>query len=249
MLVFRDAHITPEAQTALAASLGPIMPVHPFYPSVDGHPPIAIIEDTAESKPENAEWHSDMSAMKEPPFGCILHGRVIPPVGGDTLWCSMYAVHDALPEDLRAKLKDAYAVHDIRAGYDTRLDNGKDGDRAETLENWGAEQGNEVLHKLIMPHPATGRPLIYANVSYTSRITGLEPDESRAVLKQIYELIDKPDFQVRVKWRPGTVVMWDNFATQHYAVGDHFPAHRQMNRITVARDRRAPYVAPEVVQQ
>ena len=62
-----------------------------------------------------------------------------------------------------------------------------------------------------MPHPATGRPLIYANASYISRITGLEHEESRAVLDRIYGLINRPDFQVRIKWRPGTVAVWGNF--------------------------------------
>ena len=90
-----------------------------------------------------------------------------------------------------------------------------------------------------MPHPATGRPLIYANASCTSRITGLEHEESRAVLDRIYGLINRPDFQVRIKWRPGTVAMCNNFSTQRYAVGDHYPAHTQMNRITIARDRPA----------
>ena len=62
-----------------------------------------------------------------------------------------------------------------------------------------------------MPHPAAGRPLIYANASYTSRITGLEPEESRAVPDRIYGLIDRADFQVRIEWRPGKVAVWGNF--------------------------------------
>ncbi len=32
--------------------------------------------------------------------------------------------------------------------------------------------------------------------------------------------------------------MWDNWATQHYAIGDHYPARRVMHRVTVADDAR-----------
>ena len=64
-------------------------------------------------------------------------------------------------------------------------------------------------------------------------------------LEQIYALINRPEFQVRIRWEPGTVVVWDNYATQHYATGDHYPARRVMNRVTIAENRRAPYVPPE----
>jgi len=99
--------------------------------------------------------------------------------------------------------------------------------------------GWRALGPVIRLHP------FYPSVAGHPPIAIIEDtQESRDVLAQIYALIDKPDYQVRAKWRPGTVVMWDNFSTQHYAVGDHYPAHRQMNRITVAQDRRAPFVPP-----
>jgi len=174
VLVFRNTGIEPGAQVRLAESLGPVMPFHPFYPSVEGQPPVAVIEDNAQSEPENACWHSDMSAMKVPPFGSVLSAQVIPPYGGDTLWCSMYAVYEALPEETRSLLENRFGVHDMHYGYEDVLDNGKSDTRAADLEDWGSEQGHQSQHALIMHHPATGRPLI-------SR-TGRTPPISKAFM-------------------------------------------------------------------
>ena len=74
-----------------------------------------------------------------------------------------------------------------------------------------------------MSHPTTGGSSVYVNPSYTSRIEGISREERDALLTHIYRLIDRPRLQMRVRWKPGTVVIYDNLATQHLAVGDHFP--------------------------
>lgn len=238
VLVFPEAHLSPEVQIALAECVGPVWPRHPFFPSVEGAPAAAIIADGPHSPPENAEWHSDMSPSNPPPFASVLQARIIPEVGGDTLWCSMSAVHDSLSDEVREKLEGLVAVHTLDHAYLRNLDNGKLENRADVLENTPADQ-RLSRHPVIMVHPATGRALVYVNDSFTSHIEGVSRDESLSLLQHIYSLIGQPGHQMRLRWQPGTVVIYDNFATQHHAVGDHFPAVREMNRVTVGTCRWA----------
>ena len=241
VLVFRNQRLSPAAQIALAESIGPVMPHHPFFPSIDGYLPVAVIEDNSHSAPENECWHSDMSPMEVPPYGSVLRAVELPDVGGDTLWCSMYAIYDALPKATRARIEGLFAVHDMQRGYASIVDNGKSDTRGDVLSEWGANAGYQQFHRLAFEHPATHRKLIYANGSYTSHINAIDAAESDAILAEIYALISQPKFQLRVRWTPDTVVLWDNWATQHYAVGDHFPNRRVMHRVTIAQNYRSPY--------
>lgn len=238
VLVFRDQAMTPGAHVALAESLGPLRPCHPFFPSVKGFDPIAIIADSEASPPENEIWHADMTADPVPPFGSVLHIQTVPPVGGDTLWCSMYAVHDALPPELRRDLAARHAMHDTEFAYATIQNNNKASDRTAALRQKGASEGNRFRHPVCLKHPSTGRPVVFVNAAFTTHIEGLAKAESDAILDRIARLIATPRFQMRLKWRPGTVAIFDNFATQHHAIGDHFPQARVMHRVTIARDGR-----------
>ena len=43
----------------------------------------------------------------------------------------------------------------------------------------------------------------------------------------------KPEFQIRFHWEPGSLAMWDNRATWHYALNDYHGHRRYLHRITV----------------
>jgi taurine dioxygenase len=237
-LVFRKQDLTPEAHVAFAESFGPVVPFHPFYPSIEGYPPIAVIHDHRDSPPENHRWHSDLSATKKPPFGSVLRSKVIPPVGGDTLWCSMHAVYESLSPSMKRYLEGMVSVHDLRVSYGPAAGNKQSELRTQRLKETKSEEMS-VRHPVVMPHPSNGRPLIYVNRDYTTRIEDLPEAESQRLLQTLYELSNNPHFSFRLRWEPDTVVVWDNYATQHLAVSDHYPQQRVMNRVTIADDRRA----------
>jgi len=238
VLVFRNQDLTPAAHVAFAESFGPLMPFHPFYPSIAGHAPIAVIEDNADSAPENEMWHSDMSATAEPPFGSVLRSRVIPPLGGDTLWCNMHAVYESLSPAMRRYLDGMMSAHELASAYSHLLGNHKLDSRAQVMHELKPEE-RRVLHPVVKAHPTTGRPLIYVNIAYTARIMDVSEQENRFILDTLYAATSSPRFQFRLRWTPNTVVVWDNYATQHFAVGDHFPQRRVMERVTILKDRRA----------
>jgi taurine dioxygenase len=232
VLVLRDAHITPHEQRALALKFGPIEG-HPAYEVVAGTGDVQILESTRE-KPSKIElWHSDMTFRPEPPMLTMLHGKVIPPYGGDTLFASMTAAYDALSAGMQRFLDGLTARHDFAHGFKESLAEPGGYERLK-----GALEANPpVDHPVVRTHPVTGRRALYVNVLFTVRINELTAAESQAVLELLFRHAVRDEFTARVTWQPETLVMWDNRATQHKPVNDFFPQHRRMHRVTVAGDR------------
>lgn len=237
VLVFRDQHLAPEAHLAVGAALGRLAPRHPLYPHVEGHERIMRIVDDPASPPENETWHSDLSFRADPPFAALLHGVTIPPAGGDTLWCDMRAAAAALSEPMRAFLEGLEAEHAQEKGFAFLRGSGQS-DRAAALEGQD-RAANTARHPVIKRHPATGRPVLYVNEAFTTRIHGLAPAESDALLALLTAMTRHPRFQLRLRWSPGALVIWDNWATQHFAAADHWPAAREVQRVTVLDDAMA----------
>lgn len=186
-----------------------------------------------DSKPDAAEWHSDMTYRPEPPFASILQAVEVPPVGGDTLRASMYAVHDALDPGLRNDLSQLEAVHDMGAFRTGSYREGGNEAISAALVSAGS-----AVHPVIAHHPGTGRPYLNVSESFTRFVIGLSAPESGRLLTHLFDLINRPDFHMRLRWQPGIIVLWDNRGTQHYAVADYAPHRREMHRVAVATDRR-----------
>ena len=93
-----------------------------------------------------------------------------------------------------------------------------------------------AVHPIIARHPVTQRPYLNVSESFTRFVIGLSAPESARLLTMLFDLINRPQFQMRQQWRPGTTAIWDNRGTQHYAVNDFLPHRRVMHRVVVERD-------------
>ena len=186
--------------------------------------------------PENETWHSDYSFRQRPVFGSVLLPRLLPPQGGDTLFSSAVSVAQSLSEPMRGMLKNLNALHSLHTGF-AFTQQGKDAERAEAFRAL-EEDAEQACHPVLMAHPSTKKDIVYVNETFTSHILGVDEGESQALLAFIWKQFWKPRHQIRVRWQAGTVVLWDNFAVQHYASGDHFPAHRLMHRASILYDKR-----------
>jgi taurine dioxygenase len=237
VLVFRDQALSPDVHLRLAAALGELGVPHPLYPSVDGAPQINIIRNDAAHPPEAEFWHSDLTCKPNPPFASVLRGVDIPPVGGDTLWVDMRAACAALPSTLRQRVEGRLARNTLAHAFRFLSDFGQT-DRQDRL---GTERADTVAeHPVIIRHPVSDVEVLFVNESFSEGIVGLDERTSADVLEELFAFARHPRFQMRLRWRRDTVVIWDNWSTQHFASGDHYPTHtREMHRITVASSRRA----------
>jgi taurine dioxygenase len=139
-----------------------------------------------------------------------------------------------LPDALRALVDHSSAVHDMGAFRNHYL--GAEND-LDALNKAMASVGSAV-HPMAPVHPATGKRYLFVNRSFTQHIVGEQKAESDRLLQYLFSHIESPNLQVRFRWRRGSVAIWDNRPTQHFAVADYLPAYRRMHRVIVNTDRR-----------
>ena len=235
VIFFRDQDISPAQHVEFAESFGTLDAPHPFYAHVEGFDRIVKLANDARNPPDTDNWHTDLTFKPEPPFASILVAREVPETGGDTLWASMYAAYESLPADMKAQISALAAVHDMGDFKNAFTVGEKSAQKLlEATQRFGC-----AIHPLVQIHPMTGRKFLYVNDSFTQHVIGLTSQASRRLLNYLLDHINRSENQVRFKWRPGSIAMWDNRCTQHYAVADYLPAYRCMNRVTIIRDRRA----------
>ncbi|HSG87583.1 MAG TPA: TauD/TfdA family dioxygenase [Pseudomonadales bacterium] len=238
VLFFRDLDMTPVQQRDFAAAFGPLQS-HPAYGTVAGTSEVTILESTAEKPSKIEMWHTDMTFRRDPPKITMLHARIIPPTGGDTLWSSMTAAFDGLSDRLQSFLSSLTGVHDFSWGFKESL--AEPGGRERLAEAVAANP--PVEHPVVVTHPLTGRRGLYVNSLFTVAIKGMKQRESRALLDLLFAHVVEPEYVVRFRWAANSFAVWDNRCTQHKPVNDYFPAHRLMHRVTVEGEAPAAWGA------
>jgi len=233
VIFFRDQDISPETHLKLAESLGDIDPGHPVYPHVEGYQSIVLLRNDVDNKPDTNDWHKDLTFKSNPPFASILHGINVPKVGGDTLWASMSAAYDSLPDGWKKHLEGLKAIHDMGTFRNDFYNEGGIDSVNSALKKVGS-----AVHKVIETHPISGLKYLNVNQSFTRNIVNESQGPSDHILQFLFQHITKPEFQVRFHWKNNSIAIWDNRITQHYAVCDYLPSFRHMQRITVVNDKR-----------
>jgi taurine dioxygenase len=234
VVFFRDQDLTPAEFLAFARRVGePIE--YPFVKGMADFPEIITVSKLPhETVNFGGIWHSDTVYLERPPMGTLLVAREVPPVGGDTMFASMYAAYDALSPGLQRVLGSLRAVHSSALAdvSKTREDRIKDGGFGEQREYCSE-------HPVVRTHPETGRKALYVNVAHTLRFAGWTEEESRPLLRFLFEHSVRPEFTCRFQWRVGSIAMWDNRCAMHNPVNDYHGYTRTMHRITLAGDAPA----------
>jgi taurine dioxygenase len=233
LLLFRGQSLTPRQQRDFAAGFGELH-THPLIENVNEQPEIMVLDFGPDRRYENSDWHTDVTFIETPPLGSILHGVIIPDVGGDTIFADLGAAYDALSAPVKTLLSGLSAHHDFAKSF--RRDEFA---TPEYAAKWDRTRQTHppVLHPVVRTHPETGEKGLFVNEGFTLAIQGLAADESRALLDFLFTHSRKPEFTYRHHWRGGDVLFWDNRITQHYAVADYWPRRRRMHRATILGDR------------
>lgn len=221
VVFLRDQDLTYDRQVAFAERLGELTLGHPIYDAPDGRPHLREI-DSAQGTRAN-HWHADLTFVDRPPAIMLLRAVVIPPVGGDTLWANAVAAYNSLPDELRDLADRLRIVHSNDSDYthDTvraRLDY--------------VSYIFEAEHPAVHVHPETGERALLVG-GFARSVVGMSPQAGRDLIRLLQEHITKPEHTVRWKWRVGDMAIWDNRATQHYAIFDYGTERRRGERITV----------------
>ncbi len=236
VIFFRDQDITRAQHIAFARRFGDLE-IHPATPADQPDPEVLHIVHDEKSRGQENQWHSDVTWRPEPSLGSILRAVEVPAVGGDTLFCDMYAAYDGLSEKMKGFICGLEAEHSFIRVFGKRLA-ANDPEKVKAL----ATKYPTQIHPVVRTHPETGERGLYVNIAFVERIVGLSDKESRDVLEHLYAQARVPEYQCRFKWEKNSIAFWDNRACQHYAASDYFPQRRAMERVTVCGDR--PFFTP-----
>ena len=233
VLFLRDQDISRADHVAFARRFGELED-HPVAGSDPEHPGLVRIyksPDQPNDRYENS-WHSDGTWREAPAMGCVLRCVECPPVGGDTMWANMALAYEKLPGQIKEQIAGLRARHSIECTFGAAMPI----ERRLALK----AQFPDAEHPVVRTHPETGEKVLFVN-GFTTHFTNYHTPEnvrygqdftqgSSSLLQYLISQAAIPEYQVRWRWQPNSVAIWDNRSTQHYAVMDYPPCHRKMER-------------------
>ena len=240
VVFLRNQDISRADHVAFARKFGELED-HPVVGSDPENPGLLQIYKTAESPPERYEnaWHSDATWREVPQFGAVLRCVECPPVGGDTMWANMALAYERLPQGVKDQIADLRARHSIECTFGAAL----------PLENRLALKARfpDAEHPVVRTHADTGEKILYVN-GFTTHFTNYHTASrvrfgqdhspgSADLLRYLISQAQIPEYQVRWRWQPNSIAIWDNSSTQHYAVMDYPACNRKMERAGIIGSR------------
>ncbi len=226
VLVFRDQELTSHQYKTFMQSFG--TPVKEDMIIDEGHPPeVGAIHIRPDERQQINFWHMDHSFREFPTPILALYARLLPPVGGDTLFTSLEAAYDGLSSRIKESIEGLTCYHRVTTTQNTK--------RRHTREEAEAmAKAPPVIHPLVGLNPDNGRKFLFVNVPiYCRSIVEMPTAEGDMLLNKLYQHVQRPEFHVRIVWRENTIVIWENVHCLHYPVADYFPHERKLWRIVI----------------
>lgn len=234
VVFLRDQHtLDYGSQVVFARRFGALTLGHPTISAPDGRPLLEEIDSALGTRANY--WHTDVTFVDRPPALTMLHAKVIPPVGGDTIWANTATAYQSLPAELRDLADHLRVVHTNANDYALARQRPEPSEDSAVVAKRQEFVSTvfETEHPLVRVHPETGeRTLVLGG--FARNVVGFTPQASRDLIRMLQEYITRPERTVRWRWRVGDLAIWDNRASQHYAIFDYGTAHRRGERVTVA---------------
>ncbi|GAA2795787.1 TauD/TfdA family dioxygenase [Saccharopolyspora taberi] len=235
VIFFRDQqHLDDAGQLAFAQLLGDLTLAHPTVRNKDNANILPIDSDYSKAN----SWHTDVTFVDRVPAISVLRAVQLPEYGGTTTWASTVSAYEKLPASLKALVDSLWAVHTNAYDYAANVDEARIGGVDVKFQQYREEFVSDVYeteHPVVRVHPETGeRALLLGH--FVKRLVGLTSTESQAVFQLLQNRVTQLENTVRWSWQDGDLAIWDNRATQHYAVADYDDLPRRLHRVTLAGD-------------
>ena len=229
VLVFRDQALSQDQYIDFTGQLGELT-IHPFATALPDHPELIVLDNDKNNPPLSTDqWHSDEMFRLEPPWATALRSTIVPQIGGDTCFASMTSAYEGLNPNLQDFYANLEAVNDFKV-FRVLYSGTREGrERLVELE----DMFPNANHPVVRIHPVSKKKAIYVSPQTTKYIANVRDFESEHILHMLYQLPEIPEYQLRVRWEPNMIVLWDNISTQHYAPRDFLPYRRRMERLTI----------------
>jgi taurine dioxygenase len=233
VLVFPDQKISAADLMRFGRYFGALS-VHPFSTNAADNAELIVYDNKEDNPPAATDiWHTDETFRECPPMGTMLCSKIVPALGGDTVFASMTAAYEGLSDRMQQFISGLEAVHDFKPFKE--LFSQSEAGRKKLREY--EEKYPPVTHPVVRVHPMTGRKALFVNPQFTLSIKGMEERESRALLDTLFRVTGTLEYHYRHPWQPDMLVFWDNRSAQHSAVHDYYPQRRLMERVTIQGDR------------
>jgi alpha-ketoglutarate-dependent sulfate ester dioxygenase len=233
VVFFRNQqHLTEETQEGLTVLFGGPPVGHPTVPAIAGTRFITELDSRQGGRANS--WHTDVTFVDAYPRASILRALTVPASGGDTLWANTAAAYEELSPELKALADKLWALHTNEYDYQARRVTPSEQELRQYHEVFTSTV-YETEHPIVRVHPETGeRTLVLGH--FVKKIIGLSSHDSAHLFQLLQEHVTRPENTVRWRWAAGDVAVWDNRATQHYAINDYGDQLRLVRRVTVDGD-------------
>lgn len=223
--------LTDDEQVEFAQRLGTVTTAHPTVPGVENAEHVLPLD--ADRCARANSWHTDVTFVENPPAFSVLRSVTVPPHGGDTVWANTVAAYEGLPEELQELVDRLWGVH--TNAYDYAANRPNPSEAEQRRHEQFVSTVYETEHPAVRVHPETEeRSLLLGH--FVQRFREFGSSDSKRLFELLQSHVTQLENTVRWRWAPGDVAIWDNRATQHYAVDDYGDLVRKVNRVTVAGD-------------
>jgi taurine dioxygenase len=233
--IFPNQTLTHDAYNNFAMQFGKFGE-EPFLTTMKSQ--MHIVELRRKAKEEAAvfggSWHSDWSFQSSPPSATMLHSKIVPPIGGDTLFSNSALAYDDLSEELKEKVNSLNGVHSAKLPYADDGFYALEGKERTMKIKSSAQANKKNLHPMVREHVDTKRKSLFINPVYTIGVDGMSDMQAFSFLSELFEHMTQEKYIYRHKWEPDMLIIWDNRSVMHMAEGGYDGHERLMHRLTIA---------------
>ncbi|HVN44453.1 MAG TPA: TauD/TfdA family dioxygenase [Steroidobacteraceae bacterium] len=240
VIMFRGQKLTPEQHKAFSRLFGELTEL-PQAPTYAGHTDMQEVRREADEPagvvPAFEHFHTDSPFLERPPLCIVMRALDVPAYGGDTAFANTYLVYESLSDGLKQMLESLQIVYSGKDIWSKNAQRAKDEQLRLRERHSFTEDQLESVHPAVRRHPRTGRKGLYVTTAYFKRFVGWTDEESRVLLEYLQSLMQRIQYQCRIRWRPDTLIVWDNRFLQHRGIHDYRGERRHLVRTTVMGER------------